>query len=186
MKQTIIVFVQDKPGVLNRISRHFYRLNYNIESITAGRSEAMGVTRITIVCNHSDQYNQSLIKTQLEELNTVLNVQDITSVPSIVREYALIKVQTQKEEKDKLSELIKNYSAKIIDSGELVSIIETTGKMEEVESLIKSIKQFKILEIMRSGNMAMVRVDQDEHRIKIEEIDKKKGWATQQISDALS
>ena len=58
--------------------------------------------------------------------------------------------------------------------------------MEEVESLIKSIKQFKILEIMRSGNMDMVRVDKDEHRNKIEEIDKKKGWATQQISDDIS
>ncbi len=186
MKQTIIVLVQNEPGVLNRISRHFYRLNYNIDSITAGRSEAMGITRITIVCNHSDQYNQSLIKSQLEELNTVLKVQDITRVPSVVREYALIKVQIQKDEAKELNKIIKKSNAKIIDGGKLVSIIETTGEMEEIESLINALKQFKILEIMRSGNMAMVKVNQDEHRIEIEEIDKKKGWATQQLSDALS
>jgi len=186
MKQTIIVFVQDEPGVLSRISRHFYRLNYNIGSITAGRSEAMGVTRITIVCNHSDQYNQSLIKTQLEELETVLKVQDITNVPSVIREYALIKVQSQKVDAEKLNEIIQNTNAKIIDGGELVSIVETTGEKAEVESLIKDLQQFNVLEIMRSGNMAMVRVDQDKYRIEIEDIDKKQGWATQKMSDALS
>ena len=85
-----------------------------------------------------------------------------------------------------MNKIIKKSNAKIIDGGKLVSIIETTGEMEEIESLINALKQFKILEIMRSGNMAMVKVNQDEHRIEIEEIDKKKGWATQQLSDALS
>jgi len=186
MKQTIIVFVKNQPGVLNRIAGHFYRLNYNIESIAAGRSEKRGVTRITIVCNHSDHYNQSLIKKHLEELDTVIRVVDITDVPSVVREYALIKVQTQKEELEKLKEFVQNNGAKMIDGEGCTYIVETTGKVEEVESLIKELKQFDVLEIMRSGKMAMVCVNQDEHRVKMEEINRKQDWASAQMSAALS
>ncbi|MFQ6677795.1 MAG: acetolactate synthase small subunit [Fidelibacterota bacterium] len=186
MKQTIIVFVKNEPGVLNRIAGHFYRLNYNIESIAAGRSEKRGITRITIVCNHSDHYNQSLIQKHLEELNRVIKVIDITNVPSVVREYALIKVQTQKKTMENLKEFVHKKGAKVIDMDECSCIVEATGKVEEVELLIEELNQFDVLEIMRSGKMAMVCVDQDEHRVEMEEIKRKKDWATEQLSDALS
>ncbi len=186
MKQTIIAYVKNEPGVLNRIARHFYRLNYNIESIVAGRSGKRGITRITIVCHHSDHYNQSLIRKHLAELDTVIKVIDITHVPSVVREYALIKVQTEKEDMEKLKKFISDKGAKLVDGGGCVCIVEATGKVDEVEELIKEFNQLNVLEIMRSGKMAMVCADQDEHRVEMEEIDRKQDWATEQMSEALS
>lgn len=186
MKQTIITYVKDEPGVLNRIARHFYRLNYNINSITAGRSEIRGITRITIMCSHGDHYNQSLIQKQLEELETVLVVKDITDVPSVVREHALVKVKIEENEIDNLKELVQSYTAKIIDGDNVNCIIEATGEVDEVEQLIKQLKQYNIMEIMRSGKSAMVCVNQEEHRVEIEEMKRQKGWTTQQMSDAIS
>jgi|TARA_B100001079_G_C16409815_1_gene515694 acetolactate synthase-1/3 small subunit len=185
VKQTIITYVKDEPGVLNRIASHFYRLNYNIESIAAGRSEVRGITRLTIVCNHTDDYNQSLIKNHLEDLDTVLDVIDISNVPSVLREHALVKLKPGKKGMSLLNDLVSEKGAKIIDNDNSICIVEATGEVEEVENLIKKLKQFEILEIMRSGKVAMVKVDQDEHRVEIEEMKRQKGWTTQQISDAL-
>jgi acetolactate synthase-1/3 small subunit len=84
-----------------------------------------------------------------------------------------------------LNDLVSEKGVKIIDNDNSICIVEATGEVEEVENLIKQLKQFEILEIMRSGKVAMVKVDQDEHRVEIEEKKKQKSWATQQISDAL-
>ena len=73
----------------------------------------------------------------------------------------------------------------IIDNFDSIYIVEATGDVKEVEDLIKKLKKFNILEIMRSGKMAMVESGQDEHRVDLEEISGEKSWATQQISDAL-
>ena len=185
MKQTIITYLKDEPGVLNRISRLFFRLNYNIESIAAGRSEVNGITRVTIVCNHTDHYNQSLIIEKLTELDCVSAVKDISKIPSVIREYALLKVKSEPDETEDLSKIIASSRVKIIDNSDSIFILEATGDVEEVDSLIKELKKFNILEIMRSGKMAMVESSQDEHRAELKENIRKKSWATQQISDAI-
>ena len=185
MKQTVIAYLKDEPGVLNQISRLFYRLNYNIERIAAGNSDVRGITRVTIVCNHTDHYNQSLIIENLIELDCVSEVKDITKIPSVIREYALLKVKSEPDDFIALTKLIESSGSKIIDNCDSSYIVEATGDVKEVENLIKKLKKFNILEIMRSGKMAMVESDQDEHRVDLEEISGKKSWATQQISDAL-
>ncbi|MBH10467.1 MAG: acetolactate synthase small subunit [Candidatus Marinimicrobia bacterium] len=185
MKQTIIAYLKNEPGVLNRISRLFYRLNYNIESITAGKSKARGISRVTIICNHTDHYNKSLIIDNLHQLNCVSEVNDITEIPSIIREYALFKVKIESDQSKTFKKLIESNSATIIDNFDSIFIVESSGKTEEIEGLINKLKNYNILEIMRSGKMAMVESGQDRDQFNFEEDSSKKSWTTQQISDAL-
>ncbi len=92
MKQTLITLVEDKPGVLNRISSLFRRRNFNIESLVVGRSETPGISRITIVSNETDSTKRGNIYFNLLKLINVISVRDVTALPCIAREYVLIKV----------------------------------------------------------------------------------------------
>jgi acetolactate synthase small subunit len=97
----------------------------------------------------------------------------------------LLKVKSEPDDFIALTKLIESSGSKIIDNCDSIYIVETTGDVKQVENLIKKLKKFNILEIMRSGKMAMVESGQDEHRVDLEETSGKKSWATQQISDAL-
>ena len=93
MKQTLIVFVQDEPGVLNRVSSYIRRKNFNIESISAGQTEKQEITRITLVLNEPNKTKQNIVVSSLKQLVDVYDVIDATEIRSHIREYALIKIK---------------------------------------------------------------------------------------------
>ncbi len=183
MKQTLIVFVQDEPGVLNRISSHIRRRNYNIESLVAGRTERKDITRMTVVLNEPDRTKQRVVVNSLKQLIDVYDVIDATEVKSHIREYALVKVAVQKENLDTVNNIIKPVHGKIIDGTGDTTIFELTGYEEEVEFVIKALEEYEILEIVRSGKVAMVAGNYLEHQPELTKTEP--SWSTSRILESF-
>jgi acetolactate synthase-1/3 small subunit len=156
MKRTLVALVEDKPGVLNRIVSLFRRRNFNIESLTVGHSEQPGVSRLTMVVEAENVPAEQFVY-QLDKLIPVLDVTDLTETQSVVRELALIKVTADSRTRGEIMQLVDVYRAKIIDVSLQSLVIEAVGTEERVQSLISLLQSFGILEIVRTGRVAMLR-----------------------------
>jgi len=157
MKQTLIALVEDKPGVLNRVASLFRRRNYNIESLAVGHSEIPGVSRMTIVTDEEEHLRRSVIRASLYKMINVIDVLDVTDMPCVIRETALVKVQAGATQRGQIMDVTEMYRARIVDVGTETLIVEVTGESEKIESLIGVLEPFTILEIMRTGKIAMSR-----------------------------
>lgn len=157
MKQTLIALVEDKPGVLNRVASLFRRRNYNIESLAVGHSETPGVSRMTIVTDEEEHLRRNVIRANLYKMINVIDVHDVTDIPCVIRETALIKVQADATQRGQIMDVTEMYRARIVDVGTETLIVEVTGESEKVDSLLDVLESFGILEIMRTGKVAMAR-----------------------------
>lgn len=157
MKQTLIALVEDKPGVLNRVASLFRRRNFNIESLAVGHSETPGVSRMTIVTDEEELLRRSVIKANLLKLINVIDVQDVTQIPSVIRETVLIKVQADAVTRGQVMDVVEMYRGRIVDVATDSVIVEVTGEPDKIESAINVLTPFNISEIMRTGKIAMVR-----------------------------
>ncbi len=155
MKQTLITLVEDKPGVLNRISSLFRRRNFNIESLVVGHSETPGVSRMTIVANEPDSRKRGNIYFNLLKLINVIAVKDVSHLPTIERELIFIKVEAGPEQLNDVNAVVKKYGARIADMGADTVIIEATDSESIINRLIEDLFPFEITEIMRTGKIAM-------------------------------
>jgi acetolactate synthase-1/3 small subunit len=156
MKHTVIAWMEDKPGVLNRVAGLFRRRNFNIESLAVGHSEAPGISRMTFVVDGDDRELRQ-VQTQLFKLINVTAIQDVTKEPTVVRELALIKVGATSANRSEILQLVDIYRANIVDVALDSLVIQITGPEDRVESLIKLLENFGIKEMVRTGRVAMVR-----------------------------
>lgn len=156
MEHTMIAWMEDKPGVLNRVSSLFRRRNFNIESLTVGHTEKPGISRMTFVVN-GDERELTQVQTQLFKLINVTAVQDVTYQPTVVRELVLIKVRATGANRAEILQLAEIYRASIVDVSLDCLVIQITGPEDRVDSLIKLLENFGILEMVRTGRVAMVR-----------------------------
>jgi len=106
--QTLIVYVEDQPGTLNRIVSLFRRRGFNIESLTVGRSEREGISRITVVVRADDETARRL-EANLYKLVNVLSVEDVTHAPSVTREMAFVKVRAAQNRRPELLQLVQTF-----------------------------------------------------------------------------
>ena len=157
MKQTLVALVEDKPGVLNRVASMFRRRNFNIESLTVGHSETPGVSRMTIVTDEEERLRRNVVRANLLKLINVIEVQDVTDQPCVVRETALIKVKADAIQRGQVMDVAEMYRARIVDVATETLIVEVTGESDKIDSLIQVLEPFGTLEIMRSGKIAMTR-----------------------------
>jgi acetolactate synthase-1/3 small subunit len=157
MKQTLIARVEDKPGVLNRVASLFRRRNFNIESLTVGHSEMPGVSRMTIVTDEEEQLRRNVIRSNLLKLISVIEVQDVTDMPCVVRETALVKVKADATQRGQVMDVAEMYRGRIVDVATATLIIEVTGEPSKIDSMIGVLEPFGVLEIMRTGKIAMTR-----------------------------
>ncbi|UCH09085.1 MAG: acetolactate synthase small subunit [Fidelibacterota bacterium] len=157
MKQVLIVLVEDKPGVLNRIANLFRRRNFNIESIVAGHSEVPGTTRLTIVTDEEERLRRNIIRQDLLKLINVIEVVDVTEQPCIIREYALIKIKSDGATRGEVGALVDMYRGRIVDVGTRSLVIEVTGEPSKLDSIIDVLSTYGIIEIMRAGKVAITR-----------------------------
>ena len=164
MKQTLILFMQDEPGVLNRISSLVRRRNFNIESIVAGRTELDGITRMTLVVNEPNEAKRKNIYNNLKRLVDVYDVVDATDEDCQIREHALVKVSINPEDIKDINKLVNKGNCRILDDNPNSMILELSGDEETVEENIKTLKKFKILELLRSGKMAMVSGNEEKNK----------------------
>jgi len=156
MKHTLVVWMEDKPGVLNRVSSLFRRRNYNIESLSVGHSETPGISRMTIVVSGDDRVVDQVVR-QLQKLINVTKVADVTSKAAVIRELALIKVKAANGSRSEIIELTNIFRARIVDVGATTVTVEITGPEDRVNSLIGLLEPFGIEEMTRTGRVAMVR-----------------------------
>lgn len=154
MKHTIVALTQDHPGVLHRVVSLFRRRGYNIESLTVGKTETPGVSRMTIV---SDGNDVEQVTKQLYRLIEVLKVSDVTNDATVEREIALIKVHAPKSSRAELVALANVFEAKTVDVGPTSMIFEITGEPEAVDRYLDVLRPFGIKEMMRAGRIAMIR-----------------------------
>ena len=155
-RRTLVVLMEDKPGVLSNVSNLFRRRNYNIESLTVGHSETPGISRMTVVVYASDAVLEQVIK-QLYKLIHVTKVTDITDDDAVIRELALIRVHAISTNRAEIKQLVDIFRAQIIDVAHDSMTIEITGTEDKVDSLVEILRPFGIKELTRTGRVAMVR-----------------------------
>ena len=158
MTHTFVAYVEDLPGVLTRVASLFRRLNINISSLTVGRSERAGLSRMTIACEASAEAGHR-IRASLYKLENVVDVDDIAQAPNVTRELALIKVGANVRNRSQIFELVEVFRAGIVDLTAESLMIEMTGVESKIEGLIEVLRDTEspILEICRSGKMTMRR-----------------------------
>lgn len=156
ISRTFIAHVEDKPGVLNRVVSLFRRRGYNIESLTVGRTHEPGVSRLTMITT-ADEDTARRLEANLYKLVNVLRVRDITAIPSVSRDLALIKVKAGASERAEILEITKVFRARVVDIATDALIVEITGEQDKIDGLVALLKPFGILEMVNSGMVAMVR-----------------------------
>jgi acetolactate synthase I/III small subunit len=155
-RHTMVAWLEDKPGVLNRVSGLFGRRNFNIESLTVGHSETPGISRMTFVALGTPR-DMAQIRTQLNKLINVTDIQDVTERPSVTRELALIKVKANGRNRAEVLQLVDIYRAKVVDVALESIIIEIVGPEDRVDSLIELLAHYGIEEMVRTGRIVMER-----------------------------
>jgi len=156
MQHTLIALVENKPGVLNRVASLFRRRSFNIESLNVGRTERPEISRMTIVMD-SAEIDARRVEVNLYKLVNVIDVQDVTNQPAVTRDLALIKVQAGPEKRAEVASLAEIFRAHIVDVAPESVIVEITGTEDKIESLVELLRPLGIQEMVRTGQVAMMR-----------------------------
>jgi acetolactate synthase-1/3 small subunit len=156
MLNTFVVHVENKPGVLTRVASLFRRRAFNIDSLTVGRTEKPEVSRMTIVVD-ADRDQAMRVEANLYKLVNVLLVENITGKPSISRDLAIIKISAKHNERSDVLEIINVFRARVVDFAVDSLTIEITGGEEKVDRLLEVLRPYGILEMVRTGIVAMRR-----------------------------
>ena len=155
-QHTIIALVQDRPGVLTRVASLFRRRGFNIASLAVGASEQPGLSRLTFVVT-GDQYTVEQATRHLDKLVDVVRVSNISGADVVARELALIKVRATPSSRREILEMANLFRAKVVDVGARSLVLEITGEEDKINALYDLLRPFGILELMRTGRIAMVR-----------------------------
>jgi len=159
MIHTIIAYVEDKPGVLNRVSSLFRRRGFNIESLAVGHTNMAGISRMTIMVNAEDENVAKRIEANLYKLVNVLRVDDLTHKSPVARELALIKVNADSKTRSEIVQIADIFRANIVDTASQTLVLEISGAAEKVTRLLQMLEPFKIVEVQRTGVIAIQRGD---------------------------
>jgi len=154
--RTVTALVNDKPGVLNRITSMLRRRGFNIQSLAVGHSEIDNLSRLTVIVEGGDDIIEKVTK-QLHKLIDVIKVNDISDDNIVSRELALIKITSTPSTRNEIIQLVSIYRAKIVDVSANSIIIEATGDDQKIRALQDLLKNFGIIEVMRTGIIAMNR-----------------------------
>jgi acetolactate synthase-1/3 small subunit len=154
--RTFIADVEDLPGVLNRVTSLFRRRNYNIISLTVGRTERPNVSRMTVVLE-ADADGGRRIEANLYKLVNVLWVEDTTEAATMLRELALIKVRADATSRPEVMRLCDVFRARVVDVGPEALVAEITGTVDKIDGLVDVLRPLGIVEMVRTGVVAMVR-----------------------------
>lgn len=156
MKHTLSVLVENKPGVLTRVAGLFARRGFNIDSLVVAETENPELSRMTITVDEQDQPVEQVTK-QLHKLINVLKITDLEPTGSVERELLLIKVKADAKTRSEIMQIVEIFRAKIADVSPEVLIIEMTGTREKVSAFMELLLPFGVVELMRTGRIAMRR-----------------------------
>jgi len=158
-KATIGLLVNDRPGVLVRISQVFSRRGYNIESLVVSPAHISNTSRMTITCSGPEDVLQQIIL-QLNKLVDVIHARDHSDDQAVTRELALFKVGCSVEERTEILQLSEIFRGKAVDISEQTITIEATGTTEKMDALESLLGKFDLKEMVRTGKVVMARGSQ--------------------------
>ncbi len=157
MKRFVIaVYVENKYGVLARVSGMFMRKGFNIDSLTVGETDDPDFSRITVTMNGDDYECEQLIN-QLKKLYNIKKVKQLEADSTVERELMLIKVSNSSEKRSEIMDAAEIYRAKVIDYTTDTVCIEVTGEPSKINAFIDVMKPLGIVEICRTGAVALER-----------------------------
>lgn len=156
MRHTISVLIDNNSGVLTRITGLFARRGYNILGLSVGPTEKEYLSRLIVIVNNEEEIVEQLIK-QLYKFVNVRKIQDITNVANVNRELMLLKVRVTEQTRTEILDIVKIFSAKIVDFSEDSLTIEVTGEYAKIEVIEKLLKKFTVLELAKTGTIALLR-----------------------------
>jgi acetolactate synthase-1/3 small subunit len=148
--------VENNPGVLSRVVGLFSRRGFNIESLVVGETEDPTTSRMTIVVEGDAQVLEQVGK-QLNKQVEVIKVNDITNEESVDRQLSLIRVSADNSNRQEILQITEIFRCRIVDIGRKSLIVEATGDEVKMQAIIKSLKPFGIIELVRTGKVAMLR-----------------------------
>ena len=160
MRHLLSAVVQNIPGVLAHISGMLASRGYNIDSLAVGETQDPHLSRMTFVVVGDDRVLEQVRK-QLEKIVTVVKVYDISSKDYVERDLMLIKVKAPPEGKrSEIRELVDIFRGRVVDVGDTEMMIEISGRASKVEAFVNRMRPYGILELVRTGRIAMVRTGQ--------------------------
>ncbi len=156
MRHVLSALVQNVPGVLSHISGMLASRGYNIDSLAVGETEDPHLSRMTfVVVGDSNVLEQ--VRKQLEKIVTVVRVDDIGAADHVERDLMLIKVSTARGSLSEIRELADIFRGRIVDVAPEMVMIEISGQERKIEAFIEMMRPFGIIELVRTGRIAMVR-----------------------------
>ena len=155
-RHTLSVLVENKSGVLARVSALFSRRGFNIDSLAVGVTEVSGLSRITVVVDVEGLPLEQVTK-QLNKLVNVIKIVELEQSASVQREHMLIKVRADNQTRSNVIEVVNLFRASIVDYATDALVIEVTGDRGKVDALLRALEPFGIKELAQSGMVAIGR-----------------------------
>ena len=156
MKHTVVALVEDRPGVLTRVASLFRRRGFNINSLAVGTTEEERISRMTIVVD-GDNGVVEQVEQQLNKLIDVVKVTDLTDEETVLRELALVKVRCDASSRSEVLDLVEIFRAQVVDVSPESLIIQIVAEEDRFDALVELLRPFGVLEMVRTGRLAMLR-----------------------------
>lgn len=154
--RALVAYTDDEQGVLNRVASLFRRRGFNIHSLTVGPTETAGVSRMTIVVD-TDEAGLRRVALNLEKLLNVRRVECLSDGPALTRDLALLRLRADAATRPQILQLVQAFRASVVDIAAESVIVECTGSARKIDALVESLRPFGILEMGRTGAVAMAR-----------------------------
>lgn len=160
MKHVLSVLVENRPGVLSRVTGLISRRGFNIESLSVGPTEDPTLSRVTAIVLADDVAYEQITK-QLHKLVSVYKITDLTDEDAIERELALFKVSAPPDRRHEIIEIANVFRANIVDVGKNSLTIEATGDESKLEAMEDLFRAYGLKQLVRTGKIAMSRNSKD-------------------------
>jgi acetolactate synthase I/III small subunit len=164
MRHVLSALVQNQPGVLAHISGMMASRGFNIDSLAVGETEDPNLSRMTFVVKGDDGVLDQVRK-QLDKVVTVVKVHDISTEDFVERDLMLIKVKAPPAKRMEISLLVEMFRARVVDISEDTLIIENSGREDKIEAFIDLMRPYGIIELARTGRIALVRGQANAHGV---------------------
>ena len=159
-KHILYALVENKAGVLARIAGLFSARGFNIDSLAVGETEDPRFSRMTIVVA-GDEAVLEQVRKQLDKLINVVKVQDFSDTPVVERDLLLVRVDVPPEKRGQILELVQVFRSRVVDVGHSEMLLEVVGTEDKVEAILDLLRPYGILEMARTGRIAMARSDRE-------------------------
>lgn len=163
-KHILSVLVENKAGVLSKVVGLFSRRGFNIDSLAVGETHDPAYSRITIITSGDEKTAVQIIR-QLEKLTPVVMVRQLDDSASVSSELCLVKIVAERGERSEIMQIVDIFHARIVDVSHRTITIEMTGKTDRVEALLNMVEPFGIIELSRTGSVALERGERNIYEI---------------------